>query len=258
MAGVPLIQKHSLMQMIRSRRKDLGKGTYGSCLKTFDPFTQQVVVVKTFADASLESLVKEALTLKELQVLGVQCLVGVCVESRQLVTPYAGVTVDQYINTAPSFANVINVALQVARTLQRVIQQGYTHNDLKENNVCVCIKNSFPVVTVIDVGLATRLGSRLIFGNLLEPDRFLWIAPELLMDTHPSSEASDVYGLADLLHTFGLKEGRSRCPSMGALLKWKRQARSRHPGERPTLAAVIQILETLHKEAALPQFSVSR
>lgn len=176
-----------------------------------------------------------------------------CVETRQLITRFAGVTADKYIETASSFADAVNISLQVSRTLQRINQRGFTHNDVKENNVCVSTQNGSPVATVIDVGLARRVGTQGIFGRTYDTEQYPWIAPELLRNTHPCSEASDAFGLAYLVYKLGLEEGRIYCPSMPALVSWVQDARRPHPGARPTLAALIEVLEALHKEVTTTQ-----
>lgn len=182
--------------------ESLGAGAYDLCCLVLEPTTLKELVIKIFKKDGLDDLVEEAINLTEARVPGVQRLIAACVEARQLLLHYAGITVDKYFRKPISFANAIDVILQVSRTLQRMLIRGYVHNDIKNNNICVLNEEIGPVATVIDLGGARRVGIHGIFGNDLDLtflSRFPWIAPELLRDTHPCSEASDVYGLAYLI-----------------------------------------------------------
>ena len=248
MQGVPILQKSE----VNLTRKKLGEGSYGSCYKSVDPRTKEVVVIKKFSGGSSawESLVDEAITLSKLQVEGVQRLVGVCLKPRLLVTGFAGVTVREYINNGASLADVVSVCLQVSRTLQRINQHGYAHNDIKRENVCISTNGGVPVATIIDVGVTRPVGTIGTFDDDSGTDRFPHIAPELLLNTFPCGEASDVFGLAYLIQTAGLTKTQSQCPSMASLLTWVREARCAEPSGRPSLAPLIEVLEQLHMEAA--------
>ena len=69
------------------------------------------------------------------------------------------------------------------------------------------------------------------------------------MHTHPCSEASDVYSLAYMMEELmGLEECSSH-PLTAALISWTEAAMCRDPAGRPTLAALVQVLEELHQEA---------
>ncbi|XP_045130228.1 ribosomal protein S6 kinase 2 beta-like [Portunus trituberculatus] len=201
MEGVPLLGRHQLRQMIGRVREPLGAGSYGSCFKTMRRRTQEELVIKTFGRDRLPELVKEAISLSQLQLPGVQRLVGVCVESRQLVTPFAGITLSDYmLSEAPTFADAVSVHLQTCRTLQRMHRQGFTHNDIKADNVCVSTQSGEPVATVIDVGLAKPVGTKGVLEKAIQDtENYPWIAPEILRKTHFCCEASDAFGLADLL-----------------------------------------------------------
>ncbi|KAK8374087.1 hypothetical protein O3P69_015588 [Scylla paramamosain] len=247
LVGVPLLRRR--------------QGSYGSCFKTVSPRTQEELVIKTFSRDKLPELVKEATSLSKLQLPGVQRLVGVCVETRQLITPFAGVTLKDYmLNKAPSFADAVSVHLQMCRTLQRMHRQGYTHNDIKADNVCVSTQSGKPVATVIDVGLARPVGTKGLLSQAIpDTDKFPWIAPEILKKTHRCCEASDAFGLAYLLQGLGLLSCPSSCRrARSILIKWVVQARRRDPAERPPLAAVIQMLRALHREAAATRPAGSR
>jgi len=62
--GICLLQKAEVMQMIGSVRECLGGDVNGFCIKTIDPRTQEELVIKTFGDNALDTLVDEAVILK--------------------------------------------------------------------------------------------------------------------------------------------------------------------------------------------------
>lgn len=64
MRGIHLLQEAEVVQMTGLVRDDLGAGAFGSCFKTLDPRTQEELVIKTFADNALDTLVDEAINLK--------------------------------------------------------------------------------------------------------------------------------------------------------------------------------------------------
>uniref|UniRef100_A0A0P4VS24 Protein kinase domain-containing protein n=1 Tax=Scylla olivacea TaxID=85551 RepID=A0A0P4VS24_SCYOL len=261
LVGVPLLRRRQVREMIGPVQRPLAEGGYGSCFKTVSPRTQEELVIKTFSRDKLPELVKEATSLSKLQLPGVQRLVGVCVETRQLITPFAGVTLKDYmLRKAPSFGDAVSVHLQMCRTLQRMHRQGYTHNDIKADNVCVSTQSGKPVATVIDVGLARPVGSKGLLSQAIpDTDKFPWIAPEILKKTHRCCEASDAFGLAYLLQGLGFLSCPSSCRrARSVLLKWVVQARRRDPAERPPLVAVIQMLRALHREAAATRPGGSR
>ena len=66
-----------------------GAGLHSSCTKTVNHHTQQEVVVKTLKD-NFDALLIETKNLRQLQIPGVQCLMGKCVDTCQLLTYFAG------------------------------------------------------------------------------------------------------------------------------------------------------------------------
>lgn len=129
--------------MISGGRWQLGVGSFGSCFKVQDPDTCQELVIKTFGKKDRDCLAIEADVLSKLQVAGVQQMVGVCVKTRQLVSHFAGqIAKDYFTNSSTSLPDSLSVIMQVARTLQRIHRKGYTHNDIKDNNVCVQLGSS--------------------------------------------------------------------------------------------------------------------
>ena len=249
--GVPLLTKRDVEDMTSAGLQSLGSGTYGSCHKVVDPNTLKPLVIKTFSEDGLKELVTEAVNLHELRLPGVQELVGVCVHTRQIVTHFGGNTADQFFETKPSMADTSSVFLQITRTVQNMLEKGFAHNDIKGNNVCVQVENNVPKATVIDLGLARKVGTLEIYEEMPDTRKLPWLAPELLRYTHPCGEASDVYSLAYLLKKkLPLKNKRGKKDSLAALEDWAWRGQRLDPSKRPTLAALIELLETLHKEAS--------
>ena len=62
---------------------------------------------------------------------------------------------------------------------------------------------------MIDVGVTKPVDTLGTFGDYFDTDRFPQIAPEVLMNTFPCGEASDVFGLAYLIQKVGLTKTQS-------------------------------------------------
>lgn len=234
-------------RLINAESRKLGVGSYGSCCRVKDPDTGQVLVIKTFTGNDLNSLTKEAEALNMLQMDGVQRLVGVCVKTRQLVSHFAGKTLKYYSTERTPLLDSLSVIKQVAETLQRIHLKGYTHNDIKGNNVCVQRNRSGLVATIIDLGMARPMGTKCVYKRTTNTERTRWVAPELLLQTHPCSEASDVYSVAFLMwKPLYLRQEIVSRPKLSRLKEWVKAALGTEISERPTLGQLIRILETVN------------
>ena len=141
-----------------------------------------------------------------------------CVHTRQLVSDYAGITIRNYFKEDISFADAVEVILQVSRALQRLSKNGFAHNDIKDDNVCVLDEEKGPVATVIDLGQATRIGGPGPYSYHSHPEHYPWNAPELLLrNPEPCSEASEAYSLAFMImRLFPLLDEQALPPSLDA------------------------------------------
>ena len=179
--GVRLLKEKTVRKMVSLGDQSLGSGAYGSCCKGVDPHVGKELVIKTFRNNDLRSFVNETRCLHRLQGHGLQRLVGVCMETRQLVSRFAGQTAADYFQSGARFTHALRVILQVARAVRSVHEAGYTHNDIKDNNVCVKLFPSGPKATLIDLGLAKRVGSRGFYKTdkdiAQHKRRYPWIAP---------------------------------------------------------------------------------
>ena len=157
-------------------------------------------VVKTFFDDRVDDLLHEVVCLQRLQQAGVQRVMGVCIDTQQLLTYYAGKEADHYFEKCGvSYGDKLSVFLQLAHTLQGVVNKGFTQNDLKIDNVCVSVGSSGPVATLIDFGVAPPLSTEHTCKKNKHPQEHPWVAPELQLHTHATSEASEVYSLGDTM-----------------------------------------------------------
>ena len=75
--GVRILEKEEVEAKTRCECEFLGAGTQGSCTRTVDPRTHQQVLIKNCKD-KFKDLVIEAKNQHQLQMPGVQRLMGVC------------------------------------------------------------------------------------------------------------------------------------------------------------------------------------
>ena len=249
--GIRLFKTEDVKAIESMGTKLLGSGTYGSCHLALHPNTRQPLVIKTFPRHGLDDLATEATNMAELQLPGVQRLVGVCVPTRQTITGFAGMTLNKYFGqTKPLFSDAISVFLQISTALQQMHDKGFAHNDIKDDNICVQVDSNGPKATIIDLGLARRHGTTQFYQYTSDTDSYPWIAPELLLHTHPCGEASDVYSVAHLLtNTLIIRNKRGMQPVMAPLISWVLSARNHKPHKRPCLAALTDLLQRMHHES---------
>lgn len=220
-AGVPLLDDREAELLNSVVQEPLGAGCFGSCRRTRGRQCGEELVIKTYHARSVESLVAEASVLQRLQgVAGVQRLIGVCVRRNQLVTRYAGLTADRYFSTIPALPDLLSVLLQVARTLQGLAGEGYAHNDVRCDNVCVREGPGGPEVTVIDLGNARA--------------------------TAGIDSGTDTHDLAQIIHgALALHGGLGNAPRLSPVRAWADALTSQGSSACPGLEALILELEAL-------------
>lgn len=131
---------HSEVKVLSvTERNYLGKDTFGTCMKDRDPRTGKEVVLKTFPRSLLRRLI------------------GACIKTRQL----------ESIHRLPLQRILKGDASLHSHRPQRLPAgcsqaAGYTHNDSKPDNICARKQegSSGPKLTVVDVGMVRRLGTR--------------------------------------------------------------------------------------------------
>ena len=220
--GVRLFEKREVNLMTDTLCEFLGEGLYGTCVKTMDPNTQHQLVIKGFIDDDLDILVAETMNLCQLQMEGVQRLVGVCVDTCEMISHFAGITAETYFENLISLDDAATIFLQVTQTLQCISERGFAHNDLHPGNICVSNGGSGPVATIIDFGLA---------------------APS-------DSEDDGFHSLVSMIKVllWSVELG-SKHPLIAAVISMMEAAYSSDPeAERPTLSTLEEVLEEILDE----------
>ena len=237
-AGMRVFEQREVKEMSDALCEVLAAGAFGSCIKTVDPHTHHLLVVKTFFIEDLDNLLRETKNLLQVQMDGVQRLVGVCVEGCQLISHFAGVTLEEYFKNTVPLPDAADIFLQVTRTCKRIREKGFAHDDLHECNVCVSNGSSGLLATIIDFGVATSVCSETIFhhGSWLSSD----------------SEDNEIYRLAMMMYTLMWPDkALTQDPLGGPLVRWMEAATCPDPAQRrPSLAALQQVLETILEEAS--------
>ena len=88
---------------------------------------------------------------------------------------YAGYSAFWYFMKTVPFVDTVTVTvfLQIALALQDIIGRSFTHNDLKDNNICVSKDGHGLVATVIDLGSMKLIGTEHVFKRKTTPSLFL-------------------------------------------------------------------------------------
>jgi serine/threonine-protein kinase len=136
---------------------------------------------------------------------------------------------------------VLRIGRQLAETLQYVHEHGVVHRDLKPENVVIGRDGH---VTIMDFGIALRLGSRrLTFSHLTNavgtPD---YMAPEQVRGERGDAR-TDVYALGVVL--FELLTGKVPYPAADALEAMRRKVETDPPLVRRARPDVPMALEAI-------------
>ena len=107
----------------------------------------------------VDALVIEAINLHKLRLAAVQRLFGVCVETRMIISYYVGKTLKAYMKRSIPFVHSVSIFLRISGALRRISREGYAHNDIKGDNVCVRDETGGPKATVIDLGNSRQSGT---------------------------------------------------------------------------------------------------
>jgi len=215
----------------------LGEGGYGEAFLNRESglvmkFASSVDVYRTFI---LEAMVMKLFAEYR---SGFQSLVGLCPEKLGLVTKDAGISLDRYMcdsNLDPN--HKFSILTQLCKILSDLHQQGFVHNDVKVQNVCLSLTESRPVVTLIDFGITMLTGWKVELQIKWDPS--LPYAPEICgEDSGTCSRESDTFSVGQLLRY--LFEGQ-RLPPL--LSSWHAKSQSRHPSERSNLSLLVKFVE---------------
>lgn len=241
--GLPVVGQEWLEEaLVAGGGRLLGRGAYGE-VRLAKGLNGRLLVVKTFY-VSVAELLAEALALWVARpVSGVQYLVGVCPESMQIVSVYAGRTTFCRALKEKSLTpkEILVILRQVFAAVDGFHKQGMCHNDIKGDNICLSRQDSGDLLaTLIDFGLARRSGTVPYDFNLRRPGRLYWLPPELKKKGRCCS-ATDVYSVASLVQK--ATDGMVAPPKK--LLWWTQRALTIEPNVRPSLSEGIAVIDSL-------------
>lgn len=157
---------------------------------------------------------------------------GVCPDELGIVTRYEGPIFDRRCNDLP-LEQRVSIALQIARVCGSLHAAGFTHNDIKRNNLCVETTSTGPVVTLIDFGMAYVSGRAMAVKCSWREG--LHYAPEICKNATLGrcSSLSGVYSLGQVLWPFFEAHETP----------WFEASESMSPSERQGLRVLIECLE---------------
>ncbi|XP_076058640.1 uncharacterized protein LOC143035656 [Oratosquilla oratoria] len=202
------IETEVLKRLLKNGRRH-GEGTFAKVylLKAGD----RRAVAKVFKKRRfLPAMVREAEALAALSgVPRVPTLFGVGRNPVTLITSCGGRSLYK-LNQPGQFSKyqAVDIVYQVAESVRLIHLRGWSHNDIKEDNIVVKRNCDLWDATLIDFGSAVRIGKGVYRKNRTGHITFPHIAPELFKGRGTSSE-SDVYSIGYLLASLIAQEDRS-------------------------------------------------
>ncbi|XP_076037533.1 ribosomal protein S6 kinase 2 beta-like [Oratosquilla oratoria] len=198
-----VIQRH-----LKNGRRH-GEGTFAKVYLV--PVGDTRVVAKIFKKRRfLPAMVHEAEALAALSgVPRVPTLFGVGRNPVTLITSCGGRSLYKLIQRRHlSKYQAVDIVFQVAESVRLIHLRGWTHNDLKQDNIVVEKNCELWSATLIDFGSAVRLGKAVYSRDRTGHITFPHIAPELFKGRGTSS-GSDVYSIGYLLASLVAQEDRN-------------------------------------------------
>ncbi|XP_076028980.1 uncharacterized protein LOC143017866 [Oratosquilla oratoria] len=214
-----------------------GEGTFAKVYLV--PAGDRRVVAKVYKKKRfLPAMVKEAEALAALSgVPRVPTLFGVGRNPVTLVTSCGGRSLFKLLQREQlSKYQAVDLVFQVAESVRLIHLRGWTHNDLKQDNIVVERNCDIWNATLIDFGSAVRIGKAVYSKNRTGHITFPHIAPELFKGRGTSS-ASDVYSIGYLLASLVAQEDRNEDISL--LIK---RAMTYSPEDRISVDELVQKL----------------
>ncbi|XP_076029029.1 tyrosine-protein kinase Yes-like [Oratosquilla oratoria] len=198
-----VIQRH----MKNGRRH--GEGTFAKVYLV--PVGDTRVVAKIFKKRRfLPAMVKEAEALAALSgVPRVPTIFGVGRNPVTLITSFGGRSLYKLIQRRHlSKYQAVDIVFQIAESVRLIHLRGWTHNDIKQDNIVVEKNCDLWSATLIDFGSAVGIGKAVYSKNRTGHITFPHIAPELFKGRGTSS-GSDVYSIGYLLASLVAQEDRN-------------------------------------------------
>ncbi|XP_076029597.1 maternal embryonic leucine zipper kinase-like [Oratosquilla oratoria] len=202
------IETEVLKRLLRNGRRH-GEGTFAKVflLQAGD----RRAVAKVFKKRRfLPAMVKEAEALAALSgVPRVPTLYGVGRNPVTVITSCGGRSLYKLIQRQQlSKYEAVDIVYQVAESVRLIHHRGWTHNDLKEDNIVVKRNRDLWDATLIDFGSCVPIGKGVYSKNRTGHITFPHIAPELFKGRGTSS-GSDVYSIGYLLASLIAQEDRN-------------------------------------------------
>lgn len=225
----------------------LGGGGYGDAFLVGHPdVPSKRLVVKDFRGHQ-EEMVRELGALLLVQdVPGVQRLAGVCLDTKEIITEYAGKTLHREVLLRDlSMKDKLWVTYRTLFTVDRLHKKGLCHNDLKLDNICIDhTPSGLYKVTLIDFGLVRTTWSVVLQREVHHPNEYFpWMSPEVAA-RGPCSPASDVFSLGVLIF---MVFDQSSIPYK--VRRWATQAMNQQAKERPSLQNGMNVIKNLLSKA---------
>ncbi|XP_068230705.1 membrane-associated tyrosine- and threonine-specific cdc2-inhibitory kinase-like [Palaemon carinicauda] len=234
-----LLQKYNLayledyeLEFHMRRAKEIGRGTYGRAFLG-EINGRNVVLKQIYDDISFCLELRALLVVNGME--GHQQIVAVNAPNLVIVSEFAGLDLDKWMlchrfkkTEKMLFVNKMATALLDFHAL------GYTHNDIKSNNVCIARTRKTMEVTLIDYGLATKEGE---FPGV-EGSKISFMAPEIFKG-EGTSTASDVYSLGFMLNDLVISGRLRKIPD--ELKVWIKDSLKEDKDARPTLEELVQL-----------------
>ncbi|XP_069975775.1 uncharacterized protein [Penaeus vannamei] len=136
---LPVLSCEQFKAHMGAKPRKLGKGGYGEAFLNRESgvvmkFASSINVYRTFImEAMVTKLFAEYHS-------GFQRLVGLCPDKLGLVTRYAGLSLAYYVDSGRLKADhKFSILTQLCKILSDLHQQGFVHNDVKVQNVCVSL-----------------------------------------------------------------------------------------------------------------------
>ncbi|XP_042208677.1 probable CTD kinase subunit alpha homolog [Homarus americanus] len=216
----------------------LGDGTYGTCYLVVVSNSQWVIKSVIDKTSCVQSLVTEIQALSALQgVPDLQKVIGICPWRLALITEYAGETLARYLETHKcTLSQRLQIVRQVSHILLAVKERGWVHTDVKSDNICIQSTAIGIRTTLIDFGLATKIGGFISFTpGTVAPS---YMAPEVVKN-RPLTSQADVYSVGRLLQF--LVKGNVHHLTRD-VQRWMSHATNPDPNQRYSLEVLSRLL----------------
>ena len=203
---VPRINKESISYI-----KQIDAGGFGRCFKIrLKGVYGRYYIAKRFDSSdAFFSETRKLVQLSQCKLPGVQQLVGVCHETLEIITVYAGERLDLYLHRVCKHikrSNLLDIFRRLCKIVHSLLQCSLTHNDIKMRNVCIVEyshEGQFKFeLTLIDFGLLTKVGDTLFEDNEYDEkdvDHYHWIHPHVLLGKVGTSENSELWSILKLI-----------------------------------------------------------